>query len=498
MRLLKTFLIIFCGALFSTNVIAQVGIGIATPDPSAMLQIESTDKGVLVSRMTQAQRLAIVNPAEGLLVYQVADNANGFWYFSLGEWRNLTALNNGGLHTIYLTDDITNAEAIAKIAAEYGPNTQEIRIVRCNNLSTIDLSMFTRLAEVYIMGNTALQSVNLGNLQSLDGGIYIEQCPALTTMPAQQLRKIGQSAYGGGYGVFVNNTGISNINFPLLTSLGGSIDIQNNNALSSVSFPGVSQHGFANSLPIVVSNNYSLNNISFPVLLAAKDLDMQNNHSLTSINFPVLTVTRNLTISGMGSLATISFPALASTGNFHMRMDTALVSVSAPVLTSSIFINVLDNNLLSTLSLPLLTQAGIFSVQRCNALSSISLPSLTSMCVIIQFNNSLATVSFPALTTLTYGVGTVGASHTLISNNMNLASINLGNFSTYTGLTIVFDNNRFSSATVNYLLSKMVSVSPVISGKSINLRQTPPAPPTGQGLVDKATLAANNNSIYTD
>jgi hypothetical protein len=49
-----------------------------TADNSAILDVKSTDKGVLVPRMTQAQRNAISNPAKGLLVYQI-DNGEGYY-----------------------------------------------------------------------------------------------------------------------------------------------------------------------------------------------------------------------------------------------------------------------------------------------------------------------------------------------------------------------------------------------------------------------------------
>jgi len=50
---------------------AQVGINSdgSLPDSSAMFDIESTDKGVLLPRMTQAQRDAISNPETGLIIY---------------------------------------------------------------------------------------------------------------------------------------------------------------------------------------------------------------------------------------------------------------------------------------------------------------------------------------------------------------------------------------------------------------------------------------------
>jgi hypothetical protein len=53
-----------------------------TPDPSAMLDVQSNEKGVLVPRMTQAQRNAIANPAAGLLIYQT--NQTPGFYFNAG------------------------------------------------------------------------------------------------------------------------------------------------------------------------------------------------------------------------------------------------------------------------------------------------------------------------------------------------------------------------------------------------------------------------------
>jgi hypothetical protein len=57
----------------------NVGINNPAPDASAQLDIASTTKGLLLPRMTAAQRGAIPSPANGLLVYQT-DVLQGLYY----------------------------------------------------------------------------------------------------------------------------------------------------------------------------------------------------------------------------------------------------------------------------------------------------------------------------------------------------------------------------------------------------------------------------------
>lgn len=73
---------------------AQIGINTDNPDPSAVLDIVSTSKGILIPRMTTAQKLAIASPHEGLMVYDSGQNCISIYTFikatsSLG-WTCLT------------------------------------------------------------------------------------------------------------------------------------------------------------------------------------------------------------------------------------------------------------------------------------------------------------------------------------------------------------------------------------------------------------------------
>lgn len=59
-----------------------VGLGSTTkPDPSAQLDVNSTTKGLLPPRMTQAQMNAIASPADGLMVYCTDCNPRGLWNY---------------------------------------------------------------------------------------------------------------------------------------------------------------------------------------------------------------------------------------------------------------------------------------------------------------------------------------------------------------------------------------------------------------------------------
>jgi hypothetical protein len=59
----------------------QIGIGTTTPDESAILEINSTTKGLLLPRMTLTQIKDIVDPANGLIVYNT-DNCKLYMFIS--------------------------------------------------------------------------------------------------------------------------------------------------------------------------------------------------------------------------------------------------------------------------------------------------------------------------------------------------------------------------------------------------------------------------------
>jgi len=63
----------------------SIGIGTTTPQSSAVLDVSSNNKGFLPPLVSQSQRIAIVNPANGLLVYDTTSQR--FYLFQDGAWR---------------------------------------------------------------------------------------------------------------------------------------------------------------------------------------------------------------------------------------------------------------------------------------------------------------------------------------------------------------------------------------------------------------------------
>lgn len=81
-KLIHPIVLALCLLLIAPGIYSQVLVSdnpAATADDAAMLDIQSTDKGLLIPRMTEAQRNNISDPPTGLIVYQT-DNTPGMYH----------------------------------------------------------------------------------------------------------------------------------------------------------------------------------------------------------------------------------------------------------------------------------------------------------------------------------------------------------------------------------------------------------------------------------
>ena len=86
----RLFVLLLFLTLIKTSTAQNVGIGTTTPNSSAQLEIASTNKGLLLPRMSSFNRALIINPANGLLVYDTTQNR--LYQYQDGSWRFL--INN--------------------------------------------------------------------------------------------------------------------------------------------------------------------------------------------------------------------------------------------------------------------------------------------------------------------------------------------------------------------------------------------------------------------
>ncbi len=89
------FFLLLSAGYFSSAQNVGISTDGSTPDNSAMLDIKSTSKGMLIPRMSRAERLAIPNPAIGLMLYQT-DEVAGF-YYNKGPATNWEYVNAAGV-----------------------------------------------------------------------------------------------------------------------------------------------------------------------------------------------------------------------------------------------------------------------------------------------------------------------------------------------------------------------------------------------------------------
>ncbi len=99
---MKRLILCIAGTLFVVTALAQsfsINVDGSTANVSAMLDVKSTTKGMLIPRMSKTEKNAIVSPATGLLIFQNAPDSIGFHYYDGAAWVWLEVLGNAGWKT---------------------------------------------------------------------------------------------------------------------------------------------------------------------------------------------------------------------------------------------------------------------------------------------------------------------------------------------------------------------------------------------------------------
>ncbi|TRX62712.1 hypothetical protein FNH22_01040 [Fulvivirga sp. M361] len=154
---------------------AQVGIGTQTPDTSSELEIRSSDKGILIPRLSSQD--LVTNPAEGLLIYNTTEEK--FYYYNGTKWQELSPWDYRQGSNAADEDDV---------------------IVNFNNDSNAGIDSSTPQSKLSVGGNVSIGTTYSDNNAAPANGLIVE----------------------GNVGIGTTNPGTNAL------SVNGAVNIQNN------------------------------------------------------------------------------------------------------------------------------------------------------------------------------------------------------------------------------------------------------------------------------
>lgn len=108
---MKNLLLLFL-LIFAQTSKAQIAIGKQATDPSAIVDLSTSSKGLSVPRMTTAQRDAIATPATGLLIYNTDDADYNSYNGPILGWQDFST----GYKTVSAIGDISTSLATDVVA----------------------------------------------------------------------------------------------------------------------------------------------------------------------------------------------------------------------------------------------------------------------------------------------------------------------------------------------------------------------------------------------
>jgi hypothetical protein len=176
-------ILLFC----SSNTTHAQSMGISnvaiTPDPSSILEMRTADKGILIPRMTTAERDIISSPATGLMLYNTSTNQYNFyngsaWVF-WGSAAYLSATSGETLSTTSTSDVVITD--MTKTAIEAGTYSVlfngQVSIPEADyttGFSTADAAADLNLIYTDIMAIpvTGTHALTFGSGETLLPGVY--------------------------------------------------------------------------------------------------------------------------------------------------------------------------------------------------------------------------------------------------------------------------------------------------------------------------------------
>ena len=179
------------------------------PNASAMLEVKSTDKGLLIPRMTTAQRTSISSPADGLLVYDT--DAKSFYIFGNTKWTDLSVSAETWTNAspnVFLTNSANNvgigtATPGSKlvIQANDGASEDEVLFEVNDNTGTPILRVTSAGVRIYVKDKTKDKAVSGGFAVGQYGSLKAEDNFLMVTPYLTRVNTLPAKGISGGFAV---------------------------------------------------------------------------------------------------------------------------------------------------------------------------------------------------------------------------------------------------------------------------------------------------------
>ena len=292
------------------------------------------------------------------------------------------------------------------------------------------------------------------------------------------------------YALYANSAGNSQATTPNLASVLAVNNSANNTKITNLANPTNAQDAVTkNYVDNQIANIQSTGLGKTSIVLSG---NITNSEAVAKINAELGYNTENIYIQNTSQLTTVTINSTNNFANIKIINNSSLLNVTLNGISSIVeYISVRNNPVLTSISMMELNYSKYSEIEYNPLLTSISLPQLTIGSIYLSGSNVLTSISLPQFTT---------SESLTITQNPVLTSISLPQLASLgnVGAYINFSYNALNSNTINSLLNKFLTVLPA-SGKNITLSaQNPPAPPTGQGIIDKQTLINTGNTVNTD
>lgn len=300
----------------------------------------------------------------------------------------------------------------------------------------------------------APDTVDFGNLGSIEGDLVLQNVAGVTTLRADTLTKVT------GKFTMNNVTSLSTLSMQQLRGIGqgtqGGVYWQ---GLSNFQRPDFGS-GIGN-ISVINIQNTQIQDLDKTIPIQAASVMVANNPALSSLNWPLRTCTNlsiagngpsttgaNVTLADLESVASISIRNASSLSLETLTECAGLLSISTaqvqylifPNLNSSSGVSIMNNPQLRYISFPALQQTyGALKLINNNDLAGIqSFPALMQLGGDLNITGAFTDVQMPAINTIR------GTSYLSSTNNINSTCNRFGSEGTYAKTQIQGDSKCYS------------------------------------------------------